>query len=414
MKKHVFPLFIFFVFFYLLLLRIVLSDAASCSTGYIGDQCCGLITSGELCIENIDWGYCDEYQQPVNCTDGWSSQCCCNGTAALSCSVPGLNPGDIRMWGDNDCGRSNATIDCDGIPNNHYICNSTYYPPETGKCNLLEPIIKSYLVSKTNIKPNENFSISVFNDYQNGLSGKYLIECKVSDPNENSIYLSSWDNDSLTTMPNITCSQTGNYIVNYCGIFTDFIKNKGWGSIDDNNTTISCSSTPDSKSPIYTYDSDDSKGNISTGEKVNLSVRWEDNVGLGKALIRINITGSWQNYASCFIFGPSSWCNQTIDTTGYTKKTCWNQWANDTSDNWNGTMPENIHCFNIISSVETTSGTNVESELESNLESLRRSVSSSTAEFTTKFLTLAFQFFGIIILVVLLVLVVQQLVQSHG
>lgn len=568
--------------------------AQTCDTGwYIGDQCCVEIQSFETCVEGVDWGYCgpcydssdgNEYcflQQPANCSDVWSSNCCCNGTISLKCvPIPeverlGL---DNRIWGDSICGRTNATIDCNGILNNHHVCNSTYYPSDP-KCAIMEPMINSYSVSKTSIIIGESFSTSVSGSCPIGLLGKCLIECKIVKPNGYFVYLNSWDSDGSLTLPSITCDQIGNYIVDYCGVFTDFHDNGGWGSLNDVNTTIICSPTPqcnngidddsdgtcdwngcpgkskdldctdandntecgmvgtsctqnisccsglicssnscksldstpptvtinspgsgswqktnftltysatdasidkcnlsikngissswvykgvipcgssqtiitagsgkncsveglnqcgvriaandtsgnnniaernfsiDYTNPTYSNENDDSQGLVSAGTKVIASVYWQDNINLYVAGFYNNESGVMKLNSTCYIASPSGWCNKTIDIIGQEgKKICWYQNATDNAGNMNNIMKDSVHCFNVISSSGEISQTVPQTSVEAIFESIRQSISSSSVEFSINIVTLAFELMGIIILVILLVIVVFQLVQSH-
>ncbi len=535
MKKYILLFLFIFLFSYFFPLPALAAECppekAGCrsgTSGCIGDICCYDVPQiYEYCIENIDWGYCGgnytypNIGQPTNCSDFWSNACCCDGIASLNCNVPSAGNGNYRNL-TGSCERNYAKIDCYGIVGSHTVCNSTYNyrgfdtdtPP---KCVIMKPIINSYSISKSSVILHDNFSLTVNSNCPNGLPGKCLIECKIVNSDGYFIYIGSWDKSGFVVLPNITCDKTGNYIVDYCGVYTDFSSNNGWGSQDDTKTTISCMLNPEFEPPTYIQSNDDSEGSVTEGTIVNLYVKWQDNIGLGKSLVRTNITGSWQNYTSCSLSGNSDWCNKTIDTLGFSGKICWNQWANDTSGNENNTMPENadcfnviglldnkpptytndndnsggsvveglivvartlwndnknlssvsiahnetvewiinssplsetsqwhsfnintsgckgkkvcwyqnatdnsgnenntmryhIHCFDVISSAEATMGNSAEAALES----IRKSISSSSAEFSLKIITLAFELLGIIVLVILLVIVVFQLVQSHG
>jgi hypothetical protein len=169
----------------------------------------------------------------------------------------------------------------------------------------------------------------------------------------------------------------------------------------------------DSNPPTYSSDNDSSGGSATAGTIVNITVLWSDYSELSNAIFRYNLTGVWSNASTCYLSGTSGWCNQTIYTTGISGTVCWNQWANDTSNNWNNTMLP--HCFNVVRASETSSSQNETpfSSIESILESLRGEISSSTSEFSMKFLNLTFQFFGILILSMLLIIVIEELVKSH-
>ncbi|MEM4153137.1 MAG: NosD domain-containing protein [Candidatus Pacearchaeota archaeon] len=107
----------------------------------------------------------------------------------------------------------------------------------------------------------------------------------------------------------------------------------------------------DDEAPRYSQDNDNSTGSVVQGKTVKVYVYWQDNVGLSHAIFRTNESGTWQNVSICSFSGANGWCNATIDTTGDAGKTiCWNQYANDTSNNWNTTMSETLHCFRVTTS----------------------------------------------------------------
>lgn len=101
--------------------------------------------------------------------------------------------------------------------------------------------------------------------------------------------------------------------------------------------------------PIFTNDADDSGGSVTEGVIVNVTTFWNDTEdGLSHALMRTNQSGTWTNVSS-LVMSPNKemWYNTTIDTTGSGgDAVCWNQWANNTKDQWNDTMSD--HCFDII------------------------------------------------------------------
>jgi hypothetical protein len=104
--------------------------------------------------------------------------------------------------------------------------------------------------------------------------------------------------------------------------------------------------TIDNTAPYYSNDADDSSGTVSENTIVNVSVYWQDSVALSAGVMRTNQSGSWSNVSTCALSGVSDWCNTTINTAGNTSKTiCWNQYANDSMNNWNTTMPQTSHCF---------------------------------------------------------------------
>ncbi len=107
----------------------------------------------------------------------------------------------------------------------------------------------------------------------------------------------------------------------------------------------------DTSAPNYSQDDDNSGGSVRQGTNVNVYVYWEDDVELSQAVFRTNDSGTWTNVSTCDMAGNSGWCNNTINTAGDAGKIiCWNQWANDSSDQWNTTMSNIEHCFNVRTS----------------------------------------------------------------
>ena len=165
----------------------------------------------------------------------------CDGFVALNRIVPPtVHPEDERIWGDLICGRVNAKIDCDGVYNSHHVCNNNV----PSSCTLIEPTINSYSVSTTSINVGDSFTVSVNGFCPADLPGKCLIECRVIHPDGHYIELDSWDEDGSTTLPSATCDQIGNYTVDYCVVYTDFVINRGWGGWDGIKTNVSCVPTP--------------------------------------------------------------------------------------------------------------------------------------------------------------------------
>jgi hypothetical protein len=163
----------------------------------------------------------------------------CDGTIALGCTVPDLqHANDERLWGDASCGRVNAKIDCDSVSGSNKVCNINNF------CEKIQPTINYYAVSTQSVNVGGSFSISVNSINSNcpaGLPGKCLIECRVIHPDGHWIEIDSWDEAGTVTMPSVKCNQIGDYIVDYCGIFTDFFIDSGWGNYDITKTTINCS-----------------------------------------------------------------------------------------------------------------------------------------------------------------------------
>ncbi len=159
----------------------------------------------------------------------------CSGDEALNCTVPSLpNPGDERLWGDNDCGRKKAKIDCDGIPGNKHVCDIN------NNCVFTDPSISDYSVSDTLIDLGESFTVSVNGNCPTDFRGKCMIECRVIHPDGHFIELDTWDEDGTATLPSVTCDMQGDYVVDYCIVVTDYYDNSGWGGIDNTDTTIRC------------------------------------------------------------------------------------------------------------------------------------------------------------------------------
>ncbi|MEE8167574.1 MAG: hypothetical protein V3T58_01715 [Candidatus Hydrothermarchaeales archaeon] len=105
----------------------------------------------------------------------------------------------------------------------------------------------------------------------------------------------------------------------------------------------------DNQIPWYTADSDNSNGLVTNDTMVNVSVYWQDAGGLDTAILRTNESGTWKNISSVNLSGTDAWANFTINTSNATgNTTCWNQYANDNSNNLNTSMLTTEHCFYVV------------------------------------------------------------------
>ena len=160
----------------------------------------------------------------------------CTGTAALDCLTPDPGTGNERLWGDTVCNRINVGIDCDGIPNSHYICQTR----PNGPCVHIEPSTTGYSVSSNLIALYQNFTVKVSGSCPSNLPGKCIVECRVTRPDGSYIYLDAWDEDGSVTLPDVTCTKIGNYVIDYCVVKTDFVPNYGWGIGDNTVRVVNC------------------------------------------------------------------------------------------------------------------------------------------------------------------------------
>jgi hypothetical protein len=92
----------------------------------------------------------------------------------------------------------------------------------------------------------------------------------------------------------------------------------------------------DTTPPTYSLNSTNS---TLAGTSVEHSLYWQDNFGLNYAIFSFdNCTGNLQNITGMSLSGTSAWSNFTVginSTVGCTIRWC--VYANDTSNNWNGT-----------------------------------------------------------------------------
>ncbi|HKL24374.1 MAG TPA: NosD domain-containing protein, partial [Candidatus Nanoarchaeia archaeon] len=128
------------------------------------------------------------------------------------------------------------------------------------------------------------------------------------------------------------------------------------GSVTELNITIDSTWASDTSSPIYSMASDNSDGVVLEGTIVSVSVYWEDRPILEEPHLDVvniyeNSSGIMNLSTNLYLFEKQSgWANGTISTSGDVGKTiCWRQSANDTLDNQNDTMPNNKHCFKVVS-----------------------------------------------------------------
>lgn len=198
--------------------------------------CLSPLKSGETGELSIPY----DYNKLKFIVGGSATPATCSGTVALDCDPPDdselVHPGfDQRFWEDDVCGRSNALIDCDGTEGSNKVCNAD------GFCEKILPHINGYAISDLSINVNEEFTISVNSNCFSGLPGKCLVECRVIHPDGYYIELDSWDEDGKVTLSPVKCNKVGDYVVSYCGIFTDFYKNGGWGERKDTDIIVTCS-----------------------------------------------------------------------------------------------------------------------------------------------------------------------------
>jgi hypothetical protein len=125
---------------------------------------------------------------------------------------------------------------------------------------------------------------------------------------------------------------------------------------NENVTDIMTFKVSDTQPPTYSLNSTNS---TIAGTPVSHNLYWQDDVGLSHAIFSFdNCTGSMQNISVMSLSGIASWSNFTVvinSTVGCTIRWC--VYANDTSNNWNGTSCENPFSY------VTTSGPYLEVEL---------------------------------------------------
>jgi hypothetical protein len=173
------------------------------------------------------------------------------------------------------------------------------------------------------------------------------------------------------------------------------------------SNTAHCFNVLDSP-PTYSFNSDNSGGAVNEGQEVNASTFWNDDIDLSYAYIVHDETGSWVVNSSV-MSGTSSWYNYTIKTDGHGGRTiCWYQNATDTTGNANNTMKDKSHCFNVLSTSQLTAGSFVEALFESVIKSIRI----SSSETSVKFVTLLLQFFGMVILFIILVVLIESIIKA--
>jgi hypothetical protein len=109
---------------------------------------------------------------------------------------------------------------------------------------------------------------------------------------------------------------------------------------NENVTDIMTFKVSDTQPPTYSLNSTNS---TTAGSAISHNLYWQDDVGLSHAIFSFdNCTGSMQNISVMSLSGIASWSNFTVvinSTVGCTIRWC--VYANDTSNNWNGTSCEN-------------------------------------------------------------------------
>ncbi|OYT53501.1 MAG: hypothetical protein B6U72_05535, partial [Candidatus Altiarchaeales archaeon ex4484_2] len=94
----------------------------------------------------------------------------------------------------------------------------------------------------------------------------------------------------------------------------------------------------DNTPPDYSGITQSPSGNPGYGNPVQCNATWTDNIALSKVYFRSNYSGSWQNY-SASNDGSTYYYTIPVSQLPAGKNVGWNFWANDSSDNWNKSMP---------------------------------------------------------------------------
>ncbi|MGC9310091.1 MAG: DNRLRE domain-containing protein, partial [Candidatus Aenigmatarchaeota archaeon] len=97
----------------------------------------------------------------------------------------------------------------------------------------------------------------------------------------------------------------------------------------------------DTKNPEYSGITQSPSGNSTYGQDVLCNATWTDNVGIGTVYFRSNYTGTWENYTASNTSSEYYYTIPSAELTGL-ESVGWNFWANDTSGNWNQTMPVQV------------------------------------------------------------------------
>jgi len=181
------------------------------------NACMGASGCGDACLYSP--GVC-------NATNGG---CYAQGGCFLNCSVPLAGPGQTRLWGNQICGRSNATKcgpsqACGNSITNHYCSIGGAATQVTGSWTSYTPPAGSYGVGGT-------FHILVNGVSTSPSAFSGLTECQVVKANGNVIFFDNWGSGNVDFSYTIAQADTdpqGIWNVSYCGIWSDFLANAGW------------------------------------------------------------------------------------------------------------------------------------------------------------------------------------------
>jgi parallel beta-helix repeat protein len=149
----------------------------------------------------------------------------------------------------------------------------------------------------------------------------------------------------------------GNYWTNSTGNgYSDTCTDSDKDGVCDNYYQLSATGpnidylplSPDSTLPNYSLNSTNS---TIAGTAVSHNLYWQDDAGLSYAIFSFdNCTGSLKNITGMSLSGTSAWSNFTVtinSTVGCTIRWC--VYANDTSNNWNGTSCSQPFSYTTIS-----------------------------------------------------------------
>jgi len=162
----------------------------------------------------------------------------------------------------------------------------------------------------------------------------------------------SWCGVNINGTNQTMANSTGNYNFNMTSLADGthqarFFCNDTSGNMND--TVSNVTFTTDMTAPTY---SSNSTNSTLAGTPISHNLNWTDDIGLSGYIFSFNSSGSWKN-STWVSFNGGTWSNVTNitnSTSGLLIRWCF--YANDTSNNWNGTS-----CVNPFSYVTTSSFT---------------------------------------------------------
>lgn len=272
-----------------------------------------------------------------------------------------------------------------------------------GDCPDTEPPTYSKnMTSTTSAGSSCEFKLEWNDNYWLNNSGGYIFSTNNSGTWQNASWIAFTDTPQNATNVNILNS-IPETVIAWCYYANDTSGN--WNNTNCQSNNWFYLTTAETVKPTYSSDDSSSYGSsVPLGAPVNIFVKWDSNKMLSTVIFRDNSSGEWENVSFKYFSTNSEWYNTTFVTSPADngKTICWNQWANDTDNNWDKSIS---HCFIVFSSSQVPPS-------ESLFETALKAIGVSTTEISTKLVMLLLEFLGIVTLAIILVILLENVLEA--